>query len=360
MADPFFMDGFDDRAATLISTRYDAEVHSGTTAPTAFTIETGRFSGSALGFKPGGTGGTVAQYLQKSLGSNLRTASIEFGLRPATKHANHTSYILVQTLEGANVQIELVLLAGGALQVRRNGTVLATSASLLSLDAWNQRIGFQWSIGNVTGNSATWGAYLVKVGSTTFLSATDVDTQNSANAYASVVRYGCINITASGAYGLADTQTERIDDVNISTLGTLWGDKRIWTGFMTAAGDLAEFTPSAGTNLDCVDETSLDTSDHNDSSTIGHRDSFEFTDIATSQNIAAVNVTAYADTTDGGGAIQVGFRSGSTDYPNGSDLGLSASVKGLQGSFGATDPSTSAAWTPAGLNGLKAEYKKTA
>ncbi len=134
-----------------------------------------------------------------------------------------------------------------------------------------------------------------------------------------------------------------------------------WTGGLkvealrpAGAGNYSQWTPSSGNNWECVDETPPSMTDHVESKTTGHKDSYSMSDIT----LDAVSVKAVVSRYwgEGGGQIKSLLRIGSTDYVG--------SAIDVPGSFSYVDtiryvsPATSAAFTKAELNGLESGMEK--
>lgn len=132
-----------------------------------------------------------------------------------------------------------------------------------------------------------------------------------------------------------------------------WDDYRV-----TANGNYSQFTPSAGTNYQNVDDSTADSdSTYNRSSTVGHKDSFAVTDVDTGDAIKAVLVRAQCRKESGSAGIKLGFRIGGSDY-TGSEQSVSSS-HAFKTEIFITNPATSEAdWTAAALNAAEVLYEK--
>lgn len=121
----------------------------------------------------------------------------------------------------------------------------------------------------------------------------------------------------------------------------------------SGAGNYAQWTPSAGDNYACVDETPPSMADYVESATPGHKDSYAMGD-------AAVDVTGIAGVVfrywgQGGGQIKRLCRVGSTDY-------LGAALT-LPGSFNKVEELMSekpggGAWDVSTFNAMEAGMEK--
>lgn len=333
------VDGFDHYATADIAKKGGST--AGFTAPSI--VASGRFGGSFLRTVYGGSG--AAGNVTWSLKGNRRTVYFSVAVRPTTWSSNDT---MLSVYDGATKQCELVRTTGGSVLITRNNTTIATLTGSLTANVWGHVSGFI-TVGDVTGNASTYGAYSITINGVTD-SATNVDTKASANAFATDIRLGTTL--------LGSACTCEFDDFIVDS-ATNWGDKRVQTLTVQGAGNSADFTPSTGSNYENVDDATLDETNYNDSTTIGHADTFAASDVGTGAAVGAVAVTVMAQTTDGGGSIRPVLRIGGTTYDLGVDQALSATTTALQGFF-EVNPATVGAWTAAALNGAEPGYKKTA
>lgn len=123
----------------------------------------------------------------------------------------------------------------------------------------------------------------------------------------------------------------------------------IWPVYVTGAGDLAQFTPSAGANYECVDDVPPDDdTSYVSSDTEGHQDSYTITVPEVSGGVTAFTLWHYAKLDEAGaGNITQQLRKSSVDYDG--------DVKGLDTSYAykshtwETNPATGEPWTLADL-----------
>jgi hypothetical protein len=321
-------------------------------------IETtkGRYSNGCLaiaGFRTGG-GSNQSASLTKSLGANDRRIIRHFGVKAESAYTQAFSIIL---LDGATDQAFWQINTAGQLVVGRGGgTVLGTSVATVSTGTWHHIV-VDITIGDATGSSATWGAFEVWLNGVSVLSATNVDTKATANAYANAYRY--VVTGGNGTTNSTNSQVMLIDD-SITDSATNWGDKRVQVLRPNGAGASTQFTPSAGSNYACVDDTLLDTSDYVESTVVGNIDTYACEDVSASASVSAVVVTMVANKTDAGArSIRGVLRIGGTNYTNGADLALSATDTVQQAIF-ETNPATAGAWTASALNGAEIGIKDAA
>jgi len=140
------------------------------------------------------------------------------------------------------------------------------------------------------------------------------------------------------------------------------GDTKIQGIKPTAAGNSAQWTPSAGSNFQCVDEVPPDDADYVETNTAAILDTHTFGDLVGSiQAIKCVQVHARsmkegAPTPQN---LQLAVRSGATDYFSGNKAVPAAAPKGLFNIW-ETDPATAAAWLASGVNAAEFGYKAVA
>lgn len=182
------------------------------------------------------------------------------------------------------------------------------------------------------------GTVQVRVNGVEVLSLTGVDTMNGSNAYVASVE-------------LIRSQSFFADDLVVGTGGSsdYFGDAKVVQVLPSAAGNSTQFTPSAGSNYQNVDDptNTVDAdSTYNASSTNGHKDSYNTAALGVTGSVIAVATLAHMRKDDAGSrSARVYTRSGTTNYPS-TDISLGNSYQTYQ-QFMATNPDTSAAWSVA-------------
>lgn len=256
-------------------------------------------------------------------------------------------------LDSTTLQIDLAVNETGHVLVRRSGsTTLGTSAAAVIFAGSEHHIQFMVVINDATGT------YEVKVDGVSVLSGTGADTKNTANAYANGYDIG--NGGASGS-------SIDIDDLYVwngaGSLNTGFpGDVKVFASLPSGAGNSAQWTPSTGSNYQCVDESSPNAAtDYVSETTVNEKDTYAFADIAGSGTVLGAQVSVYAQKSDAGAVrgIKAVCRSGSTEADSAEAI-LSTSWRyALQVPF-ETDPATSAAWASlAALNAAEWGVKLT-
>jgi hypothetical protein len=251
-----------------------------------------------------------------------------------------TSPALIQLVDGTTLQLYLRHNASGNTLsvVQGNGTVLGTTASL-SANTW-YHVELYGKINNSTG------AYTLRLNEVTAISGTGLDTQNSGNATADRFRVG-LGFT-DNPYNLRFADLVVADGTNGQTF---IGDKRVdWSG-VTGAGTTTQFTPSTGSNYQCVDDaTPNGDTDYVEDGTVGHTDTYAVADApATAASIVAVVWAAEVRKTDAGSrTVYPTYRIGSTNY-NGTAATVLDTYRILS-QVAAVSPATSSAWTVSEFN----------
>lgn len=166
---------------------------------------------------------------------------------------------------------------------------------------------------------------------------------------------GDTTIAAIGFQGITG-QNWNGDDLAINdTTGVVdngWiNDIRIVAQEVDGNGDTNEYTPSAGSNYQNVDETPAnDDTDYNEDSTAGHRDMYTVGDFDASGGKTITRVWAEArcrDTVAAGGKVRLGVKTHGTVYLS-SDISLLTSYTTRNiGSDLTNNPNTGNPWTDA-------------
>jgi hypothetical protein len=216
---------------------------------------------------------------------------VGFAFHATTDFTNNA--IILSFWDTATTQIELRTMTGGALQVTRNGTILGTSA--LGVLAANQYFYIELK---VTIHNST-GSYDVHVNESSVLSDSGVDTQNTANATANQVRFTGYN---SYAWDLDDVYI--CDGTGSAPQNDFLGDSKVLAYIGNAAGDSTQFTPSAGSNYENVDDTDPDDdTTYNSSSTVSHLDLYNIPAATITGTIFGIQVSNYMRKDDAGARV---------------------------------------------------------
>lgn len=347
-----FCDSFDHyTTAAAFALKY------GTALNSAYTLNSGAGRNSTYGLRLNDVTFYSAQGVGYVLPSNV-TGKLFVGFA-VNMAARAGEQCLVAYMDGTTVQCTVNIQADMKINVRRgntgSGTVIATSTNAIAFGAYHYfevaitihnsagTIDVRWDEQNVAGLSGL----------------TSQNTRNGTNNYANKVNlWGApSNAALGGSATIVDVDDLVIYDDTGSYNNAFLGDCRVQCIVPTGAGATTNFTPSAGSNYQNVDEaTPNDETDYNSSSTANDIDLFTMGDITpTSGAIKAVMVWMYARKDDGGvrqlaGAVRSGGTNAfATTVTIGSSYGY---YQGLH----EVDPAA-AAWTITTVNAIEAGYK---
>lgn len=247
---------------------------------------------------------------------------------------------LIRLSDGGTAQCGIHIPAGtGQIAAFRNTptTVLGTTASaVLTPNVWAY-VEAKLVISDT-------GSVVVRVNGTPVLSLPSVDTRASTTV-------STANVVEIGALATISTNFDYDDVYILDGTGTVnndfLGDCKVEQVLPTGAGATTAWTPSAGSNWDCVNEAppNADT-DYVASATAGQTDTYAFGDLTVTGTVKAVQATAQARKDDAGSrSIALVARPGSTDR-----VGATQAVGdsyALYPQVWDTNPDTAAAWTAA-------------
>lgn len=285
-----YIDGFDDYATA------DALLGNwNSSGGSSHTISAGNGrSGASLRY----TSFSSSLYLLKTFNNQ---ATWIIGLAYKTSGFPSAGAGIISLLDGSTIQCSLNISLTGLLGVYRNGTTLLTdgqSVQALSTGVWYY-IEFKITIAN----SISAGSCKVRVNGVDWITvATGQDTQQSANAYASsIMLHG---VGGSGGYTIDFDDLYILDGVAGDVAGDndFLGDIRVESLLPSGAGTTSNFTASAGSNYQCVDEaTPNNDTDYVSSSTVNHIDTYAMGNLSLSPTkIWAVQVGIVAKKADAG------------------------------------------------------------
>ena len=342
MAHKYFLDGFDDSTDLLLN--YDSfwgDYENGTWY--AFHLANvdpagGRCGGGALDFPMGASG--VSRYRDMDtvplwvVGQAVKPTGGEF---------------LVCLMDSATVQMRVMILPDGSVQVLRGGTsydtgtVLGTSSpGVIPLRKWvsiEAKILIDPASGTVE---------IRKNGADApILQLTGLNTRASSNSSANGFVIG------SPLWGAGGGGSKRDDlYVDCGADADFRGDCRVATAFVAGAGHYQDMTPSAGSNPSCVDEHDPNDTDYVEANAADAKDTYPHSGIAVN-NGATIHVVQVSPVArkkyPGVGTVAAMIRSGSTDAI-GTPLTPPAGDWAKLPSQFLVDPATGVAWTVSGLN----------
>lgn len=317
-----------------------------------FTSYNGKWSGllshhadyahdGGFGVRTNGSGESYA------FGSTEQTAYVGLWHRNLVSLNNDA---MIRVMDGATAHLTIGVTTTGQVRVWRGteaGTVLGTSVSggLLAVNTWAfVEVGFK--IDDSTGFVE------VRINGTTALGLSGIDTRNGGNAYATGLQ-----ICGADGVNTADFDSFYFVD-NAGTPTTFLGSGAAVDLRPNGAGGSTQWTPSAGSNYQAVDEAGLLDSDttYNASSTAAQKDTFEIEGVAvTGGSIAAVKLVTLARDTDGGTrnlADVINLGGGESQR---STRALTTSYACREEIF-RTDPADSSALTEAKINAAQIGY----
>jgi hypothetical protein len=128
----------------------------------------------------------------------------------------------------------------------------------------------------------------------------------------------------------------------------------------TGDGNYSQFTPSAGSNYQNVDDVPPDDDTSYNTGDVNEIDTFTLADLAIpNATIDAVVCSIYAKTNDGGSALIKGVARSNGVDGLGNELSVPSSYDWLQ-SIIYVDPNTSSVFNAAGVDAAEFGYKRTA
>lgn len=319
------------------------------------TATDGGWSGGTITATNPRTGGQCLQVstaTTKTLPTAHATWIVGAAIRP-----NNTSFssnqVVLEVRDGGTAQFGAYSNSDGTLQMKRGGSV-GTSVGSASASALVGNV-YQYVELKVTISDAA-GSYELRVNGVTWLSGSSVDTKQTANATANGM--GISNIVGSGGANYDDMYAfDGSGSANIDFAG----DVKVTTLLPSGAGTTTGWTPSAGSNYQCVDETTANgDTDYVSTSTATTKDTYAFGDLSGTPNVKAVAVALHARKDDAGTRTAVTVvRHSSTDYDGGTTQSFTSSYLQYRENYD-TNPGTASAWTYTDVNNAEFGVKLTA
>jgi len=247
-----------------------------------------------------------------------------------------------------STQLEVYRDINGAVYFARNGTLVGSksSNSVLKNSVW------QYLEARAQISDSTTVNLEIRVDGVTVLTLpTGLDAKNLSTTGVDSISFDD-GASVNGLY---------IDDLYIlSPSGrtqTFLGDCRVMTLFPSGAGSSTSWTPSAGSNWQCVDENSPDgDTTYVSSSTLNHIDLYNIDNVSTSGSIIALQTTAVTKKDDAGTyQIQHTVRVSGVNYTASGDA-VSSSYSYSMKIF-EDNPYTSGAWSYGDVNNMELGIK---
>lgn len=331
-----YIDGFDHGDITQCLLRYEG--HNGTARVSKVASRTG------TGIRIQNNSGSG--FLEKSVAS---AGTYYVGVAMYFDYAGNfeTAQGIITFMEGTTTHVDLRFSTGATsstLTVTRNGTTLATGTTTIAKSTW------YYIEMMVTVHDST-GAVIVRVNEVEDINISGVDTRNGVTGVTNKIRLW--NSGSSGGTNPGLT----VDDFYIDS-SQFQGDCKVELSLPTGAGTTTQFTPSAGSNFQNVDDTSPDDdASYNSSSTVGQIDTFQMGNLNTvSGSVKAVQVAVKWRKDDAGSRTgRRVVRVGTTNYES-ADVAVLDTYTYSIGIYN-QNPDTSSAWTISDVNALEAGYK---
>lgn len=327
-------DGFTGIATADLAARY-TNVHASAT----IVAGEGRLGNPAAKLASG-------QFIAKGIPAPRTTINVAFAIK---LDAAPTASERILSLEssGGTVQDQLFLHPNGSLQVYRGGTVALGSPSTPIVTVGPHfHFELQLSVSDTVGTAIL---RLAGNAGSPLLNQSGLDTRNGTPTdISTVVIYGCPNGSGKSTF-FSDW-----------VIGNDWiGNYHFTRAKPDGAGNYSQFTPSAGSNFQCVDDDSPDGDTTKvSSSTLNHIDTYTMEAAPAGASILAVlqNIVAKASDT-GPRELKPVRRIGGVDYLM-SQIILGTSYQHFQERM-LVSPATAAAWGESEYNGGEAGVKVT-
>jgi len=247
-------------------------------------------------------------------------------------------YFYENTQEGMQVRVN----SDGTLSVYNNNTLLGTSTNQLSSGIW-----YYLEFKVVTHDSA--GSYELRINNADWVSASGVDTQPSSNAYHTAIRF-----TALYADKILWDDIYILDSTG-SANNNFLGVRRVVALDPDGAGDTTQWTPSAGSNYQNVDDGALLDEDttYNETNTDTDQDLYTYGNLSGEvSSVDGIQIVVETRVTAGSMDLSNVIKTGTTTSPGTPETITSTSyVTSIR--IEEQDPDTAAAWTPSGVNGAQ-------
>lgn len=285
------------------------------------------------------------------------TAIVGLAVKAPEFNGNQTGDLLAfwDVLQTGGAEHIVILVEHGVnLIIQRGSTTIGFAPKVMQMNRWHYleaKVTVSNSVGSVE----------VRINGKTVVNLSGIDTQNGGSAEISMVRF-----RHSDGAGNGKSLQFLIDDIYVcNDVGTVNNDFLGLTSVETlvpnAAGDSAQFTPSAGNNHDNVDDDEGDDGDttYNQSTTSGHKDLFGCQDLTNiTGTIHGVQVEAIARVTSATPQPIITKVKSSTTEGSGTTRGIASTPEyvGVRDIF-EQDPDASAAWTTTTVNAMQIGYE---
>jgi hypothetical protein len=295
---------------------------------------------------------TGGNYTRLLLSANYATLIVGCAMyRPGTVTTDDILWFEDHLTSVAHLTVQMR--SDGAIRVYRgggdSGTNLGESATgLITANTWFH-LEFKATIDDTAGIA------VVRINGITALSLSSLDTRNGGGAYVNRIGFG----------GIDGISTLYVDDVYVcDTTGTynndFIGDASVVALYPDGAGQYSEWTPSAGSNWQNVDEqgTPNDDTDYNSAGDVNTRDLYNMTPLPiTSGAVHGVKIDGTLKKTDTGTrGVKLMMRNGTTETES-SEFPLNTAYTRHESIVYETNPHTSAPFTIAEVNAIQMGQK---
>jgi len=310
------------------------------TSQLTFTdIEAGRIAG-----KSWETAGNTSRIQTPDLGANT-TLITGFGFKYGTIGVVSRMMAFYEPAgqQGMNLRITVA----GELDARRDGTFLGATTGLgLVTGTW-------YYIEVKTLIHASAGTFEVKVAGSTVLNLTGIDTLAGSTAQLRAVR-----LTGAGSTVLFSFDDWYVCNDSGATNNDFLGNCRVDAIFPNAAGDASDFTPSAGSNYQNVDDNGHDSDiTYNEDSTSTNQDLFNYESMPSVGTIYGIQINTVCRETDATTfSLKTLSKTGTTTSADTAQTIGTTTYTTLTRVL-ETDPDTASAWTISGLNSAQFGYE---
>jgi hypothetical protein len=251
------------------------------------------------------------------------------------------------------VHLKLYLTASNQIQLRRSTTIITASTKTLAADTWYY-IEFKWLIDGTVGTAEVW----VNGKKGGWIDESGINTNNGGNDWVDAVMFtGCVNFSG---------RPLNFDDFYILDLtGTAPGNDRLGDSIVetlnpSGVGAEAQWSPSAGANVDNVDEATPDgDTTFNSSGVVDDDDRFAMDELVNvPSTVFAVQVQgAFRNENAGARDVRLKAHDGVTEGQS-VDITPTFDAAYIMESFMFEDHPTDAnPWSTAEVNAMEAGYR---
>lgn len=278
-------------------------------------------------------------YLQSPNLTTDPTCVVGFAVKVTSLPSSLTQ--LVALYDGTTLGMNIYMDSDGTLHAYRGVTYVGETVSALTTATWYY---IEFKI--YTHNSA--GTVDINVNNTSWLSMTGQDTAQAALTYHTAFRLKAPSLFTfvDDVYFLDGTGSANND---------MLGNRKVVAIAPGSAGDSTDWTPSAGSNYQNVDEGALLDEDttYNETSTNNHQDLYNYAnlpgDIA---SVDGVQITSEGRVTTGSMDLSAVIKTGTTTSVGSADT-ITSTTYVTTVRVAEQDPDTAAAWTPSGVDGAQ-------